>query len=321
MAKPFYSLEEVSEQLGKSEDEIRELVREGTLREFRDAGKIFFKAEDVQKLGGSAPDDDEISLEPIADESPDRNAPDTGSGGTSVIGLAAVDDSDDSGPLGVSEPPPPPREPESESATGIGVFDDDELEIDADPMAKTQITSAKSGQDSGSGSGLLDLTRESDDTSLGAELLDEIYPGEEHAADPLAGADDSDEPADAEEAEPEDTEPVEEEAPTVPAEVAAPAPATTAAVTASDPNEGIFAGLLVGMTIVLAVSASVIAGILQGFLPAYANYLSNNFWIFLGAAAGLPLITLIIGWIVGRGGSGGAPKPRAAKQPARAGKR
>ena len=29
----------------------------------------------------------------------------------------------------------------------------------------------------GSGSGLLDLTRESDDTSLGAELLDEIYPG------------------------------------------------------------------------------------------------------------------------------------------------
>jgi hypothetical protein len=29
----------------------------------------------------------------------------------------------------------------------------------------------------GSGSGLLDLTRESDDTSLGAELLDEITPG------------------------------------------------------------------------------------------------------------------------------------------------
>jgi hypothetical protein len=29
----------------------------------------------------------------------------------------------------------------------------------------------------GSGSGLLDLTRESDDTSLGAELLDEIAPG------------------------------------------------------------------------------------------------------------------------------------------------
>ena len=32
----------------------------------------------------------------------------------------------------------------------------------------------------GSGSGLLDLTRESDDTSLGAELLEEVYSGEEN---------------------------------------------------------------------------------------------------------------------------------------------
>ena len=29
--------------------------------------------------------------------------------------------------------------------------------------------------------GLLDLTREADDTSLGAELLDEIYPGDDDA--------------------------------------------------------------------------------------------------------------------------------------------
>jgi hypothetical protein len=35
----------------------------------------------------------------------------------------------------------------------------------------------------GSGSGLLDLTRESDDTSLGAELLDEIYPGSGEGSD------------------------------------------------------------------------------------------------------------------------------------------
>ena len=35
----------------------------------------------------------------------------------------------------------------------------------------------------GSGSGLLDLTRESDDTSLGAELLDEIYPGGTNAGE------------------------------------------------------------------------------------------------------------------------------------------
>jgi hypothetical protein len=47
-------------------------------------------------------------------------------------------------------------------------------------MAQTNITAGIGDQVSlegvGSGSGLLDLTRESDDTSLGAELLDEITP-------------------------------------------------------------------------------------------------------------------------------------------------
>ena len=32
----------------------------------------------------------------------------------------------------------------------------------------------------GSGSGLLDLTRESDDTSLGAELLEEVYSSDDN---------------------------------------------------------------------------------------------------------------------------------------------
>ncbi len=68
-------------------------------------------------------------------------------------------------------------------ATGISVFDAGEVD-EADPMAATIVTDAGGISDDddlsldsvGSGSGLLDLTRESDDTSLGAELLDEIYP-------------------------------------------------------------------------------------------------------------------------------------------------
>ena len=52
---------------------------------------------------------------------------------------------------------------------GIGVFDDGELEIESEPMGETQIAASVKGPDSvGSGSGLLDLTRESIDTSLGA---------------------------------------------------------------------------------------------------------------------------------------------------------
>ncbi len=65
---------------------------------------------------------------------------------------------------------------------GISVFDEEDLEIAADPMAKTMLTSGCEdhlGLDgSAGGSGLLDLTRESDDTSLGAELLEGIDMGD-----------------------------------------------------------------------------------------------------------------------------------------------
>lgn len=301
MAKPFYSMDEVCETLGKTPDEIRELVRAGTLREFRDAGKIFFKAEDVNQLaGGSKGDTSEIDLEP-ADEAPaseqegmlDELPPLTsGSGGTSIIGLEPVDEEQE-----VEEE----KEDTVITASGIGVFDDDELEIDADPMAKTQITTGPvddqvSLESSGSGSGLLDLTRESDDTSLGAELLDEIYPGEDEAAtaeaEPEAAA------AEEEEAEEEEPELVQAEV----GEVLAPVVVAT-----GDPAEGIFSGFLVGALILLGVSGAVVGGVLQGYLPDYARLLTDNFWIFLPAAAGVVVLAVVAGWFVGR-----ATAPRRA---------
>jgi hypothetical protein len=65
------------------------------------------------------------------------------------------------------------------SKPGVDVFQNDEVER-VDPSAQTAIAPGLADMASegvGSGSGLLDLTRESDDTSLGAELLDEIAPG------------------------------------------------------------------------------------------------------------------------------------------------
>ena len=60
---------------------------------------------------------------------------------------------------------------------GINVFDDEEAGIETDPMGETQIAATVPELEAvGSGSGLLDLTRESDDTSLGPELLDVISP-------------------------------------------------------------------------------------------------------------------------------------------------
>jgi hypothetical protein len=285
MAKAFYSMDEVCGLLGKSADEIRAMVRDGSLREFRDAGKVFFKAEDIEKLTGgegAKGETDEVALEPAEAELPGLT--DSGEG-TSIIGLEPVADEEEK----------EDKEGTVITASGIGVFDEDELEIDADPMADTQITAPAAGdqvslEGTGSGSGLLDLTREADDTSLGAELLDEIYPGEEEsieAPEAVAPA------AEAEEEAEEEAEPVLEAAETGERVVAVYA-------AAGDPAEGLFAGLLVGALILLAVAGSVVAGVMQGYLPDYAEFLSNNFWFFLGGAVLVPVLSLVIGWVIGR---------------------
>ena len=62
-------------------------------------------------------------------------------------------------------------------------------------MAQTAINAGIGDQVNlegvGSGSGLLDLTRESDDTSLGAELLDEISPSAGKGRRPVSAGDSS----------------------------------------------------------------------------------------------------------------------------------
>ena len=166
-------------------------------------------------------------------------------------------------------------------------------------MAETQITAGPaedqvSLEGTGSGSGLLDLTREADDTSLGAELLDEIYPGEEDAEAP-AEAEPAAKVEEVEEAEEEE----EAEATREPEPVAVSAPVIAISM-ARDPSEGLFTGLLVGALILMCVSGSVVASTLQGFFPGYGKLLTDNFWFFLGGAAALPLLALVIGWVIGR---------------------
>ncbi len=284
--KPFYSMEEVCEKLGKTQDEVKRLVREGSLREFRDAGKVFFKAEEVDKLAAarsslSSEDTGEILLE--APPEPELPSLTDSAGGTSIIGLE---------PLPEDEPEEQKKKKEDTviTASGIGVFDDDELEIDADPMAKTQITSGAVDdqvtlESAGSGSGLLDLAREADDTALGADLLDEIYPGEEEAAAPAA----------AEEAEEEAAEPALEAAEG--GEVVLPA-----LTSATDPAEGPLSGLLVGGLIVMAAASTVVAGVLQGFLPDYGRYFADGtrWFYFVSGAVGVLLLGLLGGWLTGR---------------------
>ena len=47
MAKMFYTAAEAADKLGKTEDDLKGLARAGQLREFRDAGSINYKIEDI----------------------------------------------------------------------------------------------------------------------------------------------------------------------------------------------------------------------------------------------------------------------------------
>jgi hypothetical protein len=195
MAKMFYTLEETKSALGKNEEEIKQLTREGRLREFRDGPRLMFKADQVETLKGEIGVGDQVNLGPSDTGGPIGLVDSKGASGsmisladsdvraTSGPGMQLKDDTAMTGDVGLSAsgagiPSPTKRAGRS----GINVLGDSAA--GADPMAQTSMGAAGSGQDQinlegvGSGSGLLDLTRESDDTSLGAELLDEIAPGQ-----------------------------------------------------------------------------------------------------------------------------------------------
>lgn len=188
MAKMFYSLEEAAQRLGKSTDEVREMAQRNEITEFRDGDKLIFKVDQINLLGGDDEDTDDVeasgAMIPLVDSSEQSAL----GFGDSDLGL--VDSSAGSGTglgAGLSEDT---EEGKTGGGTGISVFDADDLE-EADPSAVTQMTDepldAVSLESFGSGSGLMDLTRESDDTSLGAEgLLDELY-GEDEAGEAGGG--------------------------------------------------------------------------------------------------------------------------------------
>ncbi len=177
MAKMFYTTEEAAQKLGTTEDGVGKIVRAGKLREFRDCDKIHYKVEDVDAMAGahspSGESTGEIILEPVEDSSVMLAA------GSDVLSLDEVDADDTS--AGTKAGKKKSKEDTVVSSVGISVFDDEELDEKVDPLAQTAVTDIGGlGIDGvGSGSGILDLTRESDDTSLGAELLDEIYADEE----------------------------------------------------------------------------------------------------------------------------------------------
>lgn len=283
MAKLFYSLEETAQKLGVTPAEVREMVSQGRLQEFRDRDRLMFKVEQVELLAGH--DESEgSSMIPLADA------------GESGLGLGlAKDDAGGSG-AGSGSGSGIALEESPKERSGISIFDADQLE-EADPSAVTQITQSQAGdqpltmESVGSGSGLLDLTREGDDTSLGADLLEGVYQGEGGAAG----------------AETTGTSGLFETTGAA-SDVSGGVPAPVGLMVAPEAFEpawsGIGGGMALGVVAVAAVAITVAVLAMAGATGSPLLQALTNSWptMWLGASAGAVLVLAIIGWLIGRRG-------------------
>ncbi len=189
---------------------------------------------------------------------------------------------------------------------GISVFDDEELEIAADPMAKTMITAGSENPVlEGSGAG----TRESDDTSLGAELLEGIDMGDTaENVSPVTTAE-APEPVGAEqelaEASPEPVMPT-------------PTPRGVLAVPMVEAASPLYTGLLAAAAIALTLLGGLVVATTMGAWPGYLDAVASNFWYSLGGAILLGGLGAGIGALTGMKSTGPkAPKKPQAAKPAK----
>jgi excisionase family DNA binding protein len=289
MAKMFYTTDEAAQKLGINNDQLKQLVSDSKLREFRDGARVMFKVDQVDKLandrkGGTSSGtragtggpiglaDSGIGLSPGDSHASDViSLADSTTHGTSPSkdDTVVTDAEGTRGPGGT-------KGGTKGTAAGQQVFKPGEVKTPADTGAQTQIQSAIDDQLSiegvGSGSGLLDLTRESDDTSLGAELLDEIYPGGDNKGESGIGSASgiftetgagSTGSADISGSGLED--------------VAAAAPAAAAEyIEPTDPMAGAFGGLAFASVLMSVVTALITLAFFQGLTPSWMTSLTQS---------------------------------------------
>lgn len=271
MAKMYYSEQEALERLGVAHAELINMVRQGKLRAYADGTSKVFKVAEVDELSGG----------------------DSGASHASNIQLAPVDLSNTASSIDLADAESSrsgsgvAKSDTVVTSEGISIFDDEELELEsADPMAKTRIAPSLDEQIGlegvSAGSGLLDLTRESDDTSLGAEVLDHIDMETGEAAAPSVESV-------AESISPEDIE-------DAPAVVAAPV-----AVEPFDPAAGAYAAMAGVGAIITLLLAALAVSVLTGKSPAYVGILGENLIVVTCCAVGLVVVAAVVALMIGKG--------------------
>ena len=363
MAGMFYSLQEAAEKLNKTEEEIKQIVQDGNLREFRDGPNLLFKVEEVEALMSEAseealealelepeslglevsemeeleeeiPEAEEIDFDIPADGNPELEAleaemlaPAEEAMGTSEILLAP----ETGAPLAPSELTDADTALAGEGISVLGETDGD-YEISDDTLAETAIPMATSGTgpempleeiegdvnlDSfGSGSGLLDLSLQADDTSLGG-ILDEIYTDEVEGAEPSFEEGGSDSAAGvAAEA----GAMLEEEQPMI----AQAGPEVSMAlgrpyVEAAPDMQSNILGMLLFLPFFIIIYTAVVAfSGRSGVMPSILSSIRGFIWYIMGGFAGLTAILAGVAFMTGGDGSAKvkkAKKPKAPKAP------
>jgi len=321
MAKLFYTLSEASNRLGKSEDEVRDMATSGQLEEMRDGDQVMFKRQQVDLLAGDVDQSDDLDLDlsnsgsslslglsdsatdtaaQVTDETADIGEPsesgasgyglsDSGTGlglGGSGAGLDLggsgfgfdLGDSGSGAGLDLG------GDPNSDSGLGVA-FEGGEDDDSAETRVADAVDEELSLESVGSGSGLLDLTRESDDTSLGAELLDEVWDEEsgEFAAS-ASGLFESSEPEVAE------------------AAVAdAPMGLAVSYAEAYDGKwSGAGVGFLLGSLIALVAVCVMLLTSIMGVSPKLGSMVTGDLMIWGGGFATFAIIAGLIGMFIGK---------------------
>lgn len=272
MAKMFYSLDEAASKLKKSEADVRQMAARGEITEFRDGDRLIFKRDQIDLLAGDD-DADMSSMIPLMDSS----------AGAPGLGLGLADSS-------VGKEGPKER-------TGISVFDADELE-GGDAAAQTQLDvggqlESVNLENFGSGSGLMEMTREADDTSLGGNLMADVNAGtgagmaaQGTGAAPAFGGSEGG---------------LFEGSAGGGADAVGAGVAMVAAEAYDAKGSGLAGGLAIGAMLSLAVgTAAVLMGVFGAAPSMLTDLVGGNLLILVGALAGLTVVLGGVGFAVAK---------------------
>ncbi len=285
--KSFYTLEETAKRLGWTVAEVNQTADSGKLTRVQHEGQAKFRVEEVEILamkgdsGGSGAgfgllDDSAAGAGTIglADSGPGMSSP-SSKGGSSSKPSSLLDDS----VLGLAD-----STPKGTKSMGGGIDLNDQTGISALSGRGKGDDGVEIGLETvGSGSGLLDLTRESEETALGAELIEQVYSGEGESAPGRSGL------FDAVASDP---------------TIGSSAPIGSTGMVAAEAYDGAWSGVGTGV-LVAAFAGIVVSGLIavsaaMGAGSAVANAFSGNILAWAGSLAGITAVFGLVGFFVGK---------------------